>query len=121
MSLLRGFLLLTGFFLLGESIAFVFDWPVSGGVVGMILMTLFLMLRGRVSEDLGMASQSLIAFLTMLIMPGVVGIYFLGEALAGQWLAIAGSLVIGTLLSVLTTLWLMARFMPRADREPTHD
>ncbi|MEC9482876.1 MAG: CidA/LrgA family protein, partial [Halomonas sp.] len=67
MSLLRGFLLLTGFFLLGESLSFVLAWPISGGMAGMLLMTLYLTLRGRVSEDLGLASQSLIAFLTMLI------------------------------------------------------
>lgn len=119
--MLRGFLLLTGFLLLGESLVFLFGWPVHGGVVGMIALTLSLMLRGRVSEDLGMASQALIAFLTMLIMPGVVGIYFLGDQLAGQWLPIAVSLIVGTLLSVLTTLGLMARFTPGARRSKAHE
>lgn len=121
MSMLRGFLLLTGFLLLGESLAFVLAWPIPGGVVGMIMLTAWLMLHGRVSQDLATASQALIAFLTMLIMPGVVGIYFLAGQLAGQWLAITVSLVLGTLLSVLTTLWLMARFTPAARAGATHE
>lgn len=121
MSMLRGFLILTGFLLLGESLVFLLAWPIHGGVVGMISLTLCLMVRGRVGQDLGTASQSLIAFLTMLIMPGVVGVYFLGEQFAGQWLAIAGSLVIGTLLSVLTTLLLMIRLTPGARRSESHE
>lgn len=116
MSMLRGFLLLTLFLLVGESSAFVLDWPISGSVIGMIILTAWLMLRGHVSEDLVAASQPLIAFLTMLIMPGVVGVFFLGAQLAGQWLAIAISLIVGTLLSVLTTLLLMNRFTPRFTR-----
>lgn len=113
MSMLRGFLLLILFLLVGESLAFVLDWPISGSVIGMIMLTAWLMLRGRVSEDLVAASRPLIAFLTMLIMPGVVGVFFLGAQLVGQWLAIAISLIVGTLLSVLTTLVLMSRFTPR--------
>lgn len=121
MSMLRGFLLLTGFLLLGESLAFVLDWPIPGGVVGMIALTLWLMLSGQASHDLVTASQSLIAFLTMLIMPGVVGVYFIVGQLAGQWLAIAVSLVAGTLLSVLTTLALMIRFMPGGRGGKAHE
>ena len=42
-------------------------------------------------------------------MPGVVGVFFVADEFAGQWLAIGVALAVGTLLSVLTTLWLMQR------------
>ncbi|PMR77130.1 CidA/LrgA family protein [Billgrantia endophytica] len=115
MSSVRGFLWLVGFLLLGEALVWLLPLPVSPGVVGMLTMTLWLMLRGRVGEDIQAASQPLIAVLAMLIMPGVVGVFFVTDEFAGQWLIIGVALVLGTLLSVATTLWLMQRFMPKAD------
>ncbi|WP_417539045.1 CidA/LrgA family protein [Marinobacter sp.] len=107
MPMLRGFLILVVFFLLGEALRVLFVIPVSGGVLGMILMTFTLMLRGRVSDDLASASQALISVLVLLIMPGVVGIFFLASHFSGQWLAVSAALLLGTFLSVLTTLLLM--------------
>lgn len=107
MAVLRGFLVLTLFYLSGEALQRVFALPVSGGVIGMALMTLSLMVRGQIGEGLAGASQALISVLILLIMPGVVGVFFLGDEFSGQWLAVAVALGVGTLLSVLTTLLLM--------------
>ena len=112
MPALRGFLWLVGFLLCGETLVWALALPVSPGVVGMLLLTLWLALRGRGSHDIQAASQPLIAVLAMLIMPGVVGIFFIADEFAGQWLAVAAALLLGTLASVVTTLWLMLRFMP---------
>ncbi|MFY0991251.1 CidA/LrgA family protein [Halomonas sp. C05BenzN] len=112
MPALRGFLWLVGFLLLGETLVGLLHLPLSAGVAGMLAMTLWLMLRGRVGEEIQAASQPLINVLAMLIMPGVVGVFFIAERFAGQWLAVGVALVLGTLLSVATTLWLMRRFMP---------
>ncbi|MEX2475321.1 CidA/LrgA family protein [Marinobacter sp.] len=111
MGMLRGFLVLSAFFVLGEILRLLLSLPISGGVLGMILLTAVLMLRGTISDSLAAASQGLISVLVLLIMPGVVGVFFLGDAFAGQWLAIGLALVVGTFLSVLTTLWLMNRFV----------
>ena len=107
--MLRGFLVLVLFFLLGEALQAVFLIPVSGGVLGMMLMTLTLMFKGGISDDLASASQGLISVLVLLIMPGVVGVFFTADQFAGQWLAVAAALLGGTFLSVLSTLWLMSR------------
>lgn len=116
MAMLRGFLVLTVFFVLGESLRVLLALPVSGGVMGMILLMLLLMLRGGVSDGLAVASRSLIAVLVLLIMPGVVGVFFLADEFAGQWLAVGVALVLGTFLSVLTTLLLMRHFVrPKAE------
>lgn len=112
MGVLRGFLVLTLFFLAGESLRLMLALPVSGGVIGMILMTVYLMLRGSISDSLGAASQTLISVLVLLIMPGLAGVFFLADEFSGQWLAVAVALVVGTLLSVLTTLLLMRHLVP---------
>ncbi|MBO6850584.1 MAG: CidA/LrgA family protein [Marinobacter sp.] len=110
MVMLRGFLVLSAFFVFGELLRLLLALPISGGVLGMILLTVVLMARGTVSDSLAAASESLISVLVLLIMPGVVGVFFLGDAFDGQWLAVGVALVVGTFLSVLTTLWLMSRF-----------
>ncbi|WP_300274343.1 CidA/LrgA family protein [Halomonas sp.] len=116
MPALRGFLWLAGFLLLGETLVAWLGLTVSPGVVGLLALTGWLMLRGGVEPDIQAASQPLIAVLAMLIMPGVVGVFFILDAFAGQWLAVTAALVLGTLASVATTLWLILRCLPQASR-----
>lgn len=125
MPALRGFLWLLGFLLLGETLVTLTGLPVSAGVVGLLLLTAWLMVHGGGFDDIAAAARPLIAVLAMLIMPGVVGIFFMGDDIGGQWTAILAALVGGTLLSSLTTLWLMRRLMGEAssaskgpDRDP---
>ena len=121
MSMLRGFLTLVLCFMLGEALRLVFLIPVSGGVLGMILMTITLMLKGSVSDDLATASQGLISVLVLLIMPGVVGVFFSADQFSGQWLAVAGALLVGTFLSVLTTLLLLMASLVKAGQRRASD
>lgn len=115
MTALGGFLWLVSFWLIGEVIVYLTAIPVSSGVLGMLLLSITLALRGGVPDTLAAAAQPLIALLAMLIMPGVVGVFFVAGELGGQWVAIIVSLALGTLLSVLTTLWLMRHLMRGQD------
>jgi len=119
--MLCGFLILVLFFLFGEALRLVFLVPVSGGVLGMVCMTLTLMVKGSVSDALAKASQGLISVLVLLIMPGVVGVFFTAEQFQGQWLAVAVALLAGTFLSVLTTLLLMKWLVQVGDRSSADD
>lgn len=121
MPVLKGFLWLVGFLLLGEALVWWLSLPVSPGVVGLLGLTLWAMLRGRIDPDIQAASQPLIQVLAMLIMPGVVGIFFIRDAFSGQWLPVAVALTLGTLLSVGSTFWLMQRFMPLVSADDHDD
>ncbi|MCW4153917.1 MULTISPECIES: CidA/LrgA family protein [Halomonadaceae] len=111
MPALSGLLWLIGYWLLGEVVIHFSGLPISSGVVGMLLMCATLVVIGRVPSSIAAAAQPLIGLLAMLIMPGVVGVFFILDELAGQWLAILAALLLGTLLSVITTLWLLKRLM----------
>jgi putative effector of murein hydrolase LrgA (UPF0299 family) len=111
MPALSGLLWLIGYWLLGEVVIHFSGLPISSGVVGMLLMCATLVVIGRVPSSIAAAAQPLIGLLAMLIMPGVVGVFFILDELAGQWLAILVALLLGTLLSVITTLWLLKRLM----------
>lgn len=116
MTYILGFLSLLLFLLVGETLKFLFGWPVSGGIGGMLLLTVWLVRSGSVSEELAAASRALISALILLIMPGVVGVFFLGSRFSGQWLAIGGALIAGTALSVLTSLLLLRATTKRGGR-----
>ena len=118
MVLLRGFLVLVVFFLLGEALRVLVGLPISGGVLGMVMVTATLMLRGRVSDQLAEASRGLISVLVLLISPGVVGVFFIADRFAGHWLSVV---VAGTLLSSVTTLWLMKKTAGDRTRGHSHD
>lgn len=121
MPALRGFLTLLLFLMFGELLRFVFQWPISGGVIGMMLLTVWLMASGGASDALATTSQQLISILILLIMPGVVGVFFLGNRFDGQWLAVGAALVAGTFLSVLTTLLLLRLLVKNKPPERSHD
>lgn len=112
MTLLRGFLWLLGFQLLGQAAVEWLSLPVSHAMAGLLLLLVWLLVTRRLNEGVATASQALIGQLAMLIMPGVVGVFFVIDEFAGHWTAVMLALVLGTFLSVLTTLWLMRRFMP---------
>ncbi|WP_323750366.1 CidA/LrgA family protein [Marinobacter sp.] len=121
MVMLRGFLVLVVFFLLGEALRLLAALPVSGGVLGMIMVTFTLMLRGKVSDELAEASRGLISVLVLLITPGVVGVFFIVDQFTGYWTTVVVALVVGTLLSVFTTLLLMKKVAGLAEEGSKHD
>lgn len=121
MNVIKGFLYLLGFLLLGDLFVTLLGLPISAGVIGMLLLTGWLLLRGRMHDDIAAISQPLITLLAMLIMPGVVGVFFVLGDYSQYWLAALLALVLGTLLSVLTTLWLMSRMMPRQSKQDHAD
>lgn len=115
MPALGGFLWLISYWLIGEVVIYFTGLPVSSGVIGMLLLCATLAFYGRVPSNIAAAAQPLIAMLAMLIMPGVVGVFFIIGELVGQWTAILIALLLGTLLSVITTLWLLKRLI-----QPSH-
>lgn len=116
MPFLRGFLWLLAFLLLGQTIVRVLAIPMPSGVIGMLLLTLWFRYRGGMNADVVRVSQPLIAMLALLIMPGVVEIFFIAGRYVDQAGAILTALIGGTLLSVLSSLLLMRRYLP--DDEP---
>ncbi|MEH6626935.1 MAG: CidA/LrgA family protein [Motiliproteus sp.] len=103
------------FWALGESLHYLTDIPISGSVIGMLLLFVFLMIRAGVSIELERTSQTLISQLTLLLLPGGVGLFFLGERMHGQWLPLLSAILIGSLLSIVISLLLMNWLIKRKE------
>lgn len=105
--MIYGFVILFAFLLVGEAITYLLEIPIHGAAIGMLLMTIWLVVRGKISDELASASHQLISSLTLFMVPGVVGVFFLADKFEGEWFTIILALAGGTFLSVFTSLLLV--------------
>ncbi len=105
--MLQGFAFLILFKLLGEALVSLAGLPIPGPVIGMLLLFLWLQLRGGASAPLHQASHQLIQNMGLLFLPAGVGLFFLPASLQREWPAILGAILGGTLISMLFTAWLI--------------
>lgn len=100
--------------LVGEVIARLAGWPVPGPVVGMVLLFVALVIRGGIPGDLDRLAGGLLKHLSLLFVPAGVGVTVHLGLIAHEWLPIAASLVIGTLVTIAVTGLVAARLARRA-------
>lgn len=109
--LLRGVTLLVLFQLLGTVLNVLLLPRLPGPIIGMLLLLVFLLVRGDVGESLGQASASLLRYLPLLLVPPVAGVMVYGEAIARDFWAIVGALSLSLILSLVFTGWLMQKLI----------
>ena len=101
--LLGGFGVIFLFLLLGQGVSRFFQLPVSGSVIGMVLLALALgsgILPLTLVED---ASKLLLQHLSLFFVPAGVGLLAYGALLKGNWIPIALAIVGGTMVTQLAT------------------
>ncbi|MEJ2455461.1 MAG: CidA/LrgA family protein [Candidatus Thiodiazotropha sp.] len=118
MRFINGITLLLIYQLIGEILVLVTGLPVPGPVLGMILLFLTLLIKGRSSEPLEQASSGLLSHLSLLFVPAGVGIVVHLNLIAGEWLPILLTLLLSTLITLAATagiFWLSVRFLAGRD------
>ncbi|ERI53049.1 murein hydrolase transporter LrgA [Pseudomonas sp. EGD-AK9] len=114
--LLRGLSWLVLCQLLGTALNVLLLPMLPGPIIGMLLLFVFLMLRGEVGEPLSVASSSLLKYLPLILVPPAVGVMaYAGDILADFW-AVVGALLLSLLLSVAFAGWLMQKLIERQQR-----
>lgn len=114
--MLKGAAILLGFQLAGEAVSLGLGAPVSGAICGMALLLLWLIVSGRVPDDLARIADSLLAIMPILFVPVAVGAVVYADLFQRYWLAVVCGVAGATLLT-LTTTALAVRFT-RKNREP---
>ncbi|SEA15676.1 CidA/LrgA family protein [Microbulbifer marinus] len=118
---LAGAAILLGCERLGRTISEALALPVPGSVLGMLLLLLALMVYGRVPRGLAQVSEQLLRLLALLFLPAAVGVFYLRDLSAQDWLGLLAATVVGTLVSLTLCALLLARLLKRADREGVDD
>jgi holin-like protein len=98
--LLRTYLVLLGCQAAGEIIRQISAVPLSGPIIGMILLLAALMLRGGASDEFCRSGQSTLGYLSLFFVPPGVGIMQHLPLLRAHWLAVVLALIVSTALSM---------------------
>ncbi len=115
--LLRGLTWLVVFQLLGTVLNVLFLHMLPGPIIGLVLLLAHLIWRGEVAESISVASSSLLRYLPLLLVPAAVGVMVYAKAIAADFWAVGGSLVLSVLLSMLFAGWLMQKLIDRQQRK----
>lgn len=97
--------------LAGEVIALAFRLPVPGPVIGMLLLFLSLLARGRVPDEVRNTANSLLSHLSLLFVPAGTGVMVHLARIADEWLPIAAALIGSTVLTIAVTALVLRALM----------
>lgn len=100
--------------LFGEVASELFNLPVPGPVIGMVLLFVGLLIKRNPPKVLTDAADNLLIHFSLLFVPAGVGVVTQMDRLKGDWLPIAGALIISTLLAMVLTALLMSKLLPKA-------
>ncbi|MET0609702.1 MAG: CidA/LrgA family protein [Pseudomonas caspiana] len=118
--LLRGLTWLVLFQLLGTALNHLFLSILPGPIIGLVLLLAFLMVRGEVSEPISQAASSLLRYLPLLLVPPAVGVMVYAAAIAEDFWAIVGALVLSLMVALTFAGWLMQKLIERQARAGSH-
>lgn len=117
--MIAGLTLLLLFQLAGEVLVSALRLPVPGPVVGMLLLFLALLARGRTPMELARASRGLLDYLALFFVPAGVGIISYATLVLQEWLPITLALVLGTWITIAVTALVMQAASRAAQRVAT--
>lgn len=93
--------------LLGEFAVSAAGLPFPGPVAGMLLLFMFLVIRGSVPDDLANVAGSLLNHLSLLFVPAGVGVMAHFELLGSDALPLSIALIVSTVLTIMVTAAVM--------------
>lgn len=104
--------------LAGEVLVRLIGLPVPGPVLGMIFLFLYLLVRHHVPEAVERVSNHLLDHLSLMFVPAGVGVIQYAARIEDAWMAIAASVIGGTVIAIAATAWILQRLLPPAPEPP---
>lgn len=92
---------------IGESLSYVFALPITGPVIGMLLLFVYLCFRRDMTQEMAVSASKLLQHLSLLFVPVGVGIMVHVQRVADEWLPITVALLISTVISLVVTAAVM--------------
>ena len=114
--LLRGLTWLVFFQLLGTGLNVLVLPFLPGPIIGMLLMVVYLCVRGGGSEASSLAASGLLTYLPLILVPPAVGIMAYGSEILADATAILVTLALSLALSMPFCGWLMQKLIERQER-----
>lgn len=116
MPLIMGMSMLLACQFAGELVARGLTLPIPGPVIGMVILLVALMIRGKVPSSLRLTGEGLLRYLTLLFVPAGVGLMVHFELIGADLWPIVVTLVASTAVTLGVTAWLLERLQHRHAR-----
>ena len=107
MNFLNGITLLLVYQLVGEVAVRLAGLPIPGPVLGMVLLFLTLLVRGRAPASVDQAASALLSHLSLLFVPAGVGMMVHFGRIADEWLPITLALLLSPVITMVATALIM--------------
>ncbi|MCB1582141.1 MAG: CidA/LrgA family protein [Marinicella sp.] len=111
MKMVAGIIILVLYHQMGELMMNWLEWPIPGGVFGMLMMFITLLIMKKPPQVIGQSSEFLLRHLAFLFVPAGVGIMLLFDLIKQEWLAMLVSMVLSTFISLGFVAWLMQKLI----------
>lgn len=98
---------------LGDALVSATGWPVSGSVLGMLMLLALLCLRGGVPRSVDAVTTPLLRHLMLLLIPSVAAVSLHAALLWKHALVFTVAAVVATALTVVVTGWTLQRLLAR--------
>ena len=89
--------------LIGELSVRALGLPIPGPVLGMALLFISLLARGRVNDELREGASGLLQHLSLLFVPAAAGIMLHLQRIADEWLPLLAAVVVSTFAGLAVT------------------
>ena len=107
MTFLNGITLLLVYQPLGELGVHFLQWSIPGPVLGMLLLFVTLWFKKGNMAAVDEAATGLLSHLSLLFVPAGVGLMVYFDRLADEWLPIVTALILGTVVTLVVSAWVM--------------
>lgn len=91
------------FLVLGEFIKYVFNLPIAGNIIGMMLIFIALKIKVIKLSDVKPASDKLLKYLVLFFVPYGVGLMVFYDVIKQNWLSITIAVVLSTVITLYIT------------------
>ena len=109
--MIRGLIILLGFQGAGEIFTRLFSLPIPGPVIGLVLLLIFLIRRGKVDAPIDTVASVLTKHLGLLFVPAAVGVVLFWPQLKIHFWAVSVALVVSVIATVAVSAAVL-RFWP---------
>ncbi len=109
--MIRGLIILLGFQGAGEIVSRLLSLPIPGPVIGLLLLLIFLIRRGKVDAPIDTVSSALTKHLGLLFVPAAVGVVMFLPQLRTHFLAISVALIVSVTATIAVSAAIL-RFWP---------
>ncbi len=99
-STILGWFLLVLCYFIGNVLVLTFSLPIPGLLIGLVLLLLLLLIRGRDSANLTHSVQPLLKHMSLFFVPATLGVGLYWHLLWAHWLPLLLAIVVSTIISL---------------------